>query len=161
MMDPVYGCTPVNMVVKNDYLSDSGNQTIPRKQIHGEIPSEVDFFAPNSNFSKSRNFYLLTRREFLVWVRFCVDTDPLRSCVALRGRNRSRNCEVRACSGRSVANSQSYGQTARISVDPESPPGPYKEFPAGQLSQFLDLGKFRVWGRKNRLTREFHHEFVS
>ena len=109
---------------KNHCLSDSGNQSIPRKQIHGEIPSEVDFFAPNSNFSKSRNFYLLTRREFLVWVRFYVDTDPLRSCVALRGRNRSRNCEVRACSGRSVANSQSYRQTAKISVDTESAPGP-------------------------------------
>ena len=112
----------------NHCLSDSGNQSIPRKQIHDEIPSEVNFFAPNSNFSKSRNFYLLTRREFLVWVRFCVDIDPLRSCVALRVRNRSRNCEVRACSGRSVANSQSYRQTAKISVDTESAPGPYKEF---------------------------------
>ena len=64
---------------KNHSLDDSGSQTIPRKQIHGEIPSEADFFAPNSNFSKSRNLYLIPRRGFLVWV-------PGRDSVSSTGR---------------------------------------------------------------------------
>ena len=43
----------------NHCLSDSGNQSIPRKQIHLQIPSELDFFGPNSNFPQVQEFLLV------------------------------------------------------------------------------------------------------
>ena len=68
MMDHVTATGRCNMsqVVKNHLLSDSGNQTIPRKQIRGENPSEVDFFDRDSKKYKGRDTGC--RRNFGSWV---------------------------------------------------------------------------------------------
>ena len=86
-------CQAPRTAPKNHCLSDNGIQTIPRKQIHDEIPSEVDFFGPNSNFPQVQEFLLVTPPGIPCMghgTRFCVDSDRLRSLVALRVRNRSR-----------------------------------------------------------------------
>ena len=98
---------------KNHCLSDNGIQTIPRKQIHDEIPSEVDFFGPNSNFPQVQEFLLVTPPGIPCMghgTRFYVDTDPRRLPVALRVRNQSSRTRTHLEIGCELAELRANGE---------------------------------------------------
>ena len=93
---------------ENHCLSDSENQSIPTKQIHHKIPSEVHFFGPNSNFTQVQEFLLvdppgipyIVREAVLCrywsspFARSSVSSQPISRCVRVLeewlGTRRSR-----------------------------------------------------------------------